>query len=160
MGGHGEDRLDFGPFGGIIGANSRHGVPVTYRFEHDAANGILCLSYIGQISDELIRKAYKATPEAVLKTNPRGMIIDLSEVTAFDVSSQTIHELAAYQPTVKNPLVPRIIVAPTPYLFGMSRMFQLLGEHTRPMLQVVSSTNEAYAQLDVVKPKFGPLPQD
>ena len=133
---------------------------MTYRFDHDVANGILRLCYIGQISDELIRKAYKATPEAVLKTNPRGMIIDLSEVTAFDVSSQTIHELADYQPTVKDPSVPRIIVAPTPYLFGMSRMFQLLGEHTRPMLQVVSSANEAYAQLDVVKPKFGPLPQE
>jgi len=130
---------------------------VSYRFDFDPANGILCLRYIGQISDELIKKAYKATPAAVLKTNPRGMIIDLTEVTAFDVSTQTIHELAAYQPTVKDPSVPRIIVAPTPYLFGMSRMFQILGEHKRPMLRVVRSPDEAYARLDVVKPKFKPL---
>lgn len=133
---------------------------MTYRFDHDAANGILRLSYIGKISNELIREAYKATPEAVFKTNPRGMIVDLTEVTSFDVSTQTIHELANYQPTVKDPSVPRIIVAPTPYLFGMSRMFQILGEHTRPMLQVMSSAEEAYAQLDVKKPKFEPLPQD
>jgi hypothetical protein len=131
---------------------------VTYRFDHDAAHGILRLRYIGKISDELIKKAYKATPEAVLKTNPRGMIVDLTEVTQFDVSTQTIHELADYQPTVKDPSVPRIIVAPTPYLFGMSRMFQILGEHTRPMLQVMSSADEAYAQLEVTEPKFKPLP--
>ena len=131
---------------------------MTYRFDHDAAHGILRLRYIGKISDELIKKAYKATPEAVLKTNPRGMIVDLTEVTQFDVSTQTIHELADYQPTVKDPSVPRIIVAPTPYLFGMSRMFQILGEHTRPMLQVMSSADEAYAQLEVTEPKFKPLP--
>ena len=131
---------------------------MTYRFDHDAGNGILRLRYIGQISDELIKKAYKATPAAVMKTNPRGMIIDLSEVTKFDVSPQTIHELAEYQPTVKDPSVPRIIVAPTPYLFGMSRMFQILGESKRPMLQVLSSTDEAYAQLDIAKPEFKPLP--
>jgi len=130
---------------------------VSYRFDFDPANGIPCLRYIGQISDELIKKAYKATPAAVLKTNPRGMIIDLTEVTAFDVATQTIHELADYQPTVKDPSVPRIIVAPTPYLFGMSRMFQILGEHKRPMLRVVRSPDEAYAQLDVMKPKFKPL---
>lgn len=130
---------------------------MTYRFDHDPANGILRLRYIGQISDQLIKKAYKATPAAVLKTNPRGMIIDLSEVTTFDVSTQTIHELADYQPTVKDPSVPRIIVAPTPYLFGMSRMFQILGERKRPMLQVMSSAEEAYAQLDVTKPRFRPL---
>ena len=130
---------------------------MTYRFDHDAVHGILRLSYIGQISDELIKQAYKATPAAVLKTNPRGMIIDLSEVTAFDVSPHTIHELADYQPTVKDPSVPRIIVAPTPHLFGMSRMFQILGEHRRPMLRVVSSTDEAYAQLDVSQPEFKPF---
>lgn len=131
---------------------------MTYRFDHDAAHGILRLRYIGKISDELIKQAYKATPEAVLKTNPRGMIVDLTAVTQFDVSTQTIHELADYQPTVKDPSVPRIIVAPTPYLFGMSRMFQILGEHTRPMLQVMSSADEAYAQLEVTEPKFKPLP--
>ena len=129
-----------------------------YRFEHDAAHGILRLSYIGKISDELIKKAYQATPTAVFKTNPRGMIVDLSEVTQFEVSTQTIQELANYQPTVKDPSVPRIIVAPTPYLFGMSRMFQILGEQTRPMLQVMSSVEEAYAQLNITKPQFTPLP--
>lgn len=133
---------------------------MTYRFDHDAANRILRLRYIGEISDELIKKAYQATPAAVLKTNPRGMIVDLTDVTLFDVSPQTIHELAGYQPTVKDPSVPRIIVAPTPYLFGMSRMFQILGEHSRPMLQVMSSVDEAYAQLQVTRPKFELLSQE
>ena len=129
-----------------------------YQFDLDPGNKILRLRYIGQISNELIKKAYKATPQAVDQTNPRAMIIDLSEVTSFDVSIQTIHELADYKPTVKDPSVPRIIVAPSTYMFGMSRMFQILGGHKRPMLQVVKSANEAYSQLDVTKPKFEPLP--
>ncbi len=130
-----------------------------YRFDLDSGNRILRLSYIGQISDELIKKAYKATPNAVQRTNPRGMIIDLSDVTEFNVSTQTIHELADLKPTVKDPSVPRIIVAPTPYLFGMSRMFQILGGQTRPMLQVMNSTDAAYTELDIKKPKFEPLPE-
>jgi len=132
---------------------------VPYRFDIDRTNRILRLGYIGQISDELIRKAYKATPKAVQQTDPRGMIIDLSDVTEFNVSTQTIHELADLKPTVKDPSVPRIIVAPTPYLFGMSRMFQILGGQTRPMLQVMNSVNEAYSELNLKEPKFEPLPE-
>ena len=67
---------------------------MTYRFDLDPAQRILRLSYIGRITDDLIKKAYKATPKAVQQTNPRGMIIDLSDVTEFNVSTQTIHELA------------------------------------------------------------------
>ena len=130
---------------------------MTYRFDLDRANRILRLSYIGKISDELIKKAYKATPGAVQQTDPRGMIIDLSDVTEFNVSTQTIHELADFKPTVKDPSVPRIIVAPTPYLFGMSRMFQILGGQTRPMLQVMNSADAAYQELGVKTPQFEPL---
>ena len=57
------------------------------------------------------------------------MIIDLSDVPELTYTTQTISvELADLKPTVKDPSVPRIIVAPTPYLFGMSRMFQILGD--------------------------------
>ena len=131
-----------------------------YLFDFDAGNKVLRVRYIGQIGDELIKECYKATPSAVLKTNPRAMIIDLSEVTSFDVSTYMIHELASFKPTVKDPAVPRIIVAPTAYLFGMSRMFQILGGSTRPMLQVLRSSDEAYTELGVKGPTFQRLPTE
>ena len=131
-----------------------------YLFDFDAGNRILRVRYIGPIGDELIKQCYKATPSAVVRTNPRAMIIDLTEVTSFDVSTYTIHDLAGYKPTVKDPAVPRIIVAPTAYLFGMSRMFQILGGSTRPMLQVLKSADEAYAELGVQGPTFHPLPAE
>lgn len=127
---------------------------MTYRFEFDPANGILRVCYAGDIGDELLRKCYKDTPQAVGRTNPRAIIIDLSEVTSFDVSPQIIYELAEYKPTVKDPAIPRIIVAPTPHMFGMARMFQIIGGHSRPMLQVVNSLKVAYAELDITKPQF------
>jgi hypothetical protein len=39
-------------------------------------------------------------------------------------------------------------------------MFQILGGQKRPMLLVVKSADEAYAQLGVAKPDFEMLPQD
>ncbi len=131
-----------------------------YRFDLDPVNRILRVRYVGQIGDELIKECYQATPQAVTRTNPRAVIIDLSEATAFDVSPQTIHELARFKPTVKDPSVPRIIVAPTAYMFGMARMFQIMGGQTRPMLQVMKSADEAYALLDVAKVKFEPLAKE
>jgi hypothetical protein len=133
-------------------------VGVSYRFEFDRMNGILRLRHEGPVSGESLIQAYKATPTAVQRCNPRAIIIDLSQVTSFDVSSHTIHEVAGFEPTVPDPGTPRIIVAPTAYLYGMSRMFQILGAETRPQLQVVQSQEAAYAELDVAAPGFEVLP--
>jgi len=51
-------------------------------------------------------------------------------------------------------------VAPEPHICGTSRMFQIMGAKTRPQLHVVRSANEAYEQLQVVEPKFKPIPED
>lgn len=52
---------------------------------------------------------------------------------------------------------PRIIVAPTTIGFGLARMFQILGESTRPLLTVVRTVDEALAALGVQSPHFEPL---
>jgi hypothetical protein len=50
-----------------------------------------------------------------------------------------------------------VIVAPQTHAFGLFRMFQLEGEHNRPLLQVVRTMDEAYAALGVRAPHFEPL---
>jgi hypothetical protein len=49
---------------------------------------------------------------------------------------------------------PRFIVAPATVGFGLSRMFQIVGEPTRPLLSVVRTLDEALAALDCQFPHF------
>jgi hypothetical protein len=44
---------------------------------------------------------------------------------------------------------PRFVVAPQTHAFGLFRMFQITGEHTRPLLTVVHTMDEALAELGV-----------
>ena len=48
-------------------------------------------------------------------------------------------------------------LAPSPHVFGMSRMFQILGGDKQPTLYVVSSLDEVYAAIGVKQLHFEPL---
>jgi hypothetical protein len=52
---------------------------------------------------------------------------------------------------------PRIIVAPTEVGFGLARMFQIQGEVTRPLLEVMRTLDEALVRLGIPSPHFEPL---
>ena len=52
---------------------------------------------------------------------------------------------------------PIVIVAPATAAFGLSRVFQFLGEPKRPQLQVVHTMEEAFAALGIQSPHFEPL---
>ena len=137
---------------------SSRGVHVPYHFEWDRLNAILRVCSEGRVDDECAKSCYHDTRAAVSRTSPRAVIIDLSGVTEYEVSPSTISEIAALEPTVSDPSIPRIVVATTTYVFGMSRMLQILGGETRPMLNVVRSLAEAYAQLAVSEAHYQPLP--
>jgi hypothetical protein len=51
----------------------------------------------------------------------------------------------------------RIIAVENPTGFGLARMFQILGEETRPKLQVVRTLNDALVALGAQSPHFEPL---
>jgi hypothetical protein len=130
-----------------------------YRFDFDPIHQILRAQFDGQVNDEEMRRYYfKDSRNLVVKISFQAAIVDFSEVIKFDISSSLVREMAAYKPVVAN--LPVFIVAPATYIFGTSRMFQILGGGTRPMLQIVRSVDEVYEQLDVVEPRFEPLPED
>jgi len=84
-------------------------------------------------------------------------IWDLSCVTEFAVSNEFIRQLANQEPAMADATSrPRIIVAPDTVGFGLSRMFQLMGESTRPLLNVVRTMGEALAELNIQSPHFQP----
>jgi hypothetical protein len=82
---------------------------------------------------------------------------DMSAVTSLEVSPDTIRELANLPPALSDSSRPRCIIASSPKIFGMARMFELQGQHTRPNLHVVRTQKEAWAILGVSNPKFEPI---
>jgi len=51
------------------------------------------------------------------------------------------------------------MVAPADDVFGLTRLFGIAGEATRPNYHVVRSEREAWAILGVQKPEFRPIPE-
>jgi hypothetical protein len=128
------------------------------RFEFDRANKILLLRVEGILSDELLKECYDLVREYSVFTDARMGIFDLSSVTQFNVSSGLIRQLASREPAMPDATArPRIIAVEQTIGFGLSRMFQLLGEAARPKLEVVHTLDEALAALGVRNPHFEPL---
>jgi hypothetical protein len=130
---------------------------MAYSFEFDPVNAILQTRFSGQVTDELLRSYYFAAGKLAARMHPRAAILDLTDAASFEVSPQTLRDLAREAPALPDVTAPRFVIAPTDYLYGMARMFQLLGEETRPLLHVVRSRNEVFAALGVPEPKFEPV---
>jgi len=109
------------------------------------------------VGDDLIMAYDKEVRTCVAGLDLCAGIVDFTDVSSLDIASQTVHVLARSEPVLPNPAIPRFIVAPSPHVFGMSRMFQILGGDKRPTLYVVSSLDEVYAAIGVKQLHFEPL---
>ncbi len=137
---------------------SRPEIPNNFRFEFDPVNKLLLFRYEGRLTDESLAESYRATRKYSTETDASAGIWDLSSVTEFAVSTEFIRQLANQEPAMSDATRrPRVIVAPDAVGFGLSRMFQLIGEPTRPLLNVVRTLDEALAALGVQSPHFEPL---
>jgi len=130
---------------------------VGFVFSFDAKNKIILVAVQGHISDAVLSDGYASMGKYAASHGPCRAIVDASGVTKFEVSSHTVRGLARSAPAIPVGYA-RVIVAPQAHLYGMMRMFQMLGELTRPDLQVVRTMEEAYQLLRVESPEFTPLP--
>jgi hypothetical protein len=128
-----------------------------YHFEFDSTNQILRCRFEGRVTDEALKEYYQVVADYDARTAPRAGILDMSAVTSFEVSPQTVRELAKSPPAMPDPSRPRFVVAASPQIFGMARMFELQGQATRPNLHVVRTQEEVWAVLGVRQPKFKPI---
>ena len=128
-----------------------------YRIVYDPTNRILRARFEGRVTDDELKEVYRLGQAQATRIDPRAGITDFSVVTTLAFSSETIHELAASTPIMRDPSRPVVFVAPTPHIFGMARMFEMLGAQTRPNLHVVRRLEEAYEVLDVREPQFEPI---
>lgn len=118
---------------------------MAYRFEVDASDCLLLCRFSGTVSEERIGRFYREAGAHFERIRPRAVIFDFTEVSSFDVSSASIHNLADAPPLIPDASCPRVVVAPDRHIYAMSRMFQILGERSRPAFKVVRSMAEALA---------------
>jgi hypothetical protein len=131
------------------------GSPQGSYFEFDSEHKILLARFVGQFTDETLTEFYEAIRKYATATDACAGIMDLSFASDLAASSETIRRLATREPAIPDATRrPRFIVAPSAHMFGLSRMFQLAGERTRPLLEVVRTIDEALAKLGVKSAKF------
>jgi hypothetical protein len=130
---------------------------MSYRFEFAPKDRVLRCSFDGLVTDESLKEYYGQVGKYVAHTKSRAGILDLSNVTSFEASLETVRSLARSSPAMVDVSMPRFIVAPAPHVFGIARMFQELGEDSRPGLLVLRTLDDAYAVLGVKDPEFEPL---
>jgi hypothetical protein len=128
-----------------------------YRFEFDPLNKILLLRVEGRLTEELFAEFYRAGQKHWAAHNAQMSIVDYTLVTKVAVSTDFLRRFAHREPAGDVTARPRVIVAPTPLLFGLSRMFQMMGEGARPLLQTVHTLDEAFDALGVQSPHFDPV---
>jgi hypothetical protein len=128
-----------------------------YHFEFDSTHRILRCRLEGRVTDEELKEYYRDLEKYSVQQDPLGGILDMSAITAFDVSPDTIRELAKSPPAMPNPGRLRVLIATSPNVFGIARMFEMQGQETRPNLHVVRSEKEALAILGLTETKFEPI---
>lgn len=116
--------------------------------EFDSNRKLARVTFHGCVDDNTIVESYKRMGQAASAYRPDTAILDFSDVSSFDVTPATIRQLASLPPNLPDPH-PRCVVTPQDLIFGMVRMFQILGEEKRKNLQVVRSMTEAYKVLGI-----------
>jgi len=127
-----------------------------FEMSFDERNNLLRVTVGGEVTDASLTDSYATAAKYVAANPPCRGIWVFSDVTKFEVSTDTIQELARSSPIILSGHM-RVIVAPQDHLYGMARMFQILGQETRSDLHVVRTVDEAYRLLKVQSPEFGPI---
>jgi len=131
---------------------------VLYELDFDAVHKIARCCVSGDVTDDDLRLLYVDAGKFFALTDARVGLVDFSAATSFQVSPQAVYDLAKLPPTIFDPARPRVVVAPTPLVFGLMRMFELVGEKMRSAFHVVGTELQAWSVLGVREPRFGPPP--
>jgi hypothetical protein len=111
----------------------------------------------GIVDDRELLNYYDDVTGWVQKTNPVAGILDMTEVTSLEATAAIVRTLARSAPPISNPEYPRFLVAGSDHVYGMLRMYQIVGGESRATLHVVRNITDAYAALGITEPRFKPL---
>jgi hypothetical protein len=126
---------------------------VEYLLQFDSRHHVVLITFGRVITKAAALAVHEAVERLVAAHGPCASITDLSITVKSDLSPQFVRSMAAVSPAI--PAASRkILVAPTPETYGISRMFQALREGTGDTLQVVYTLDEAYRYLGIESPEF------
>jgi hypothetical protein len=132
---------------------------VAILLEFDATNDVLRGTLEGPMTRAILWDFYATLARYVASHRPCRGIVDFSKVTESDLSSDDVRRMISAPPAFPAGY-PRVLVIPKDSLFGLGRMFQILGETTRPELHVVRTMDAAYQLLQIKSPEFAPVQKD
>jgi hypothetical protein len=129
---------------------------VNIVLDFDAKNNILRGAIDGPMTGAILLELYETGVKYMSSHPPCRGILDFSRVTDFEVNGEAIRLVASSPPAFPAGYM-RVLVIPQTFIYGLARMFQLLGEKTRPELHVVRTMEEAFHLLGVDSPEFHPV---
>ena len=125
---------------------------------------MLLLTFGKTVTKATLVAAYDAAGHFIAAQGPCGGIVDFTAVECTEITAGDVRSIS-YRPAAFPPGMPRVFVAPTPHLYGMCRMYQIIREDLASDLHVVRTLEEAYALLGLESPDFktidanGPAPR-
>jgi hypothetical protein len=126
-----------------------------YHFEFDPVHKILLVVLEGKVLGWEVEKYHQELALQMERLDPAALICDYSAVTHLDMSASAIRELARKDQTWPES-IHRFIVAQTPHVFGLARMYALYADRPADALQPVHSRAEALAALGIGDLQFEP----
>lgn len=113
----------------------------------DPVQQVVIVTFAGEISDGDLMGIASRTKAHPLFDPSFSEIVDFSAVTSGSVSTFALQTLAR-RTSVYERASKHLVIAPEPHVFGLSRMFQVFAEETRPNTVVVHTMDEARRCLD------------
>ena len=114
-----------------------------YAIDLDPAARIVRVTVNGVLTDELLMEIYNTLKQMVSASGRYSGIFDFSHVVEDRVSYEGIRTLAKEAIVILSGRL-RVVVAATPSLHGLFRMYEMTRDGMRADLQVVGSIDEAY----------------
>jgi ABC-type transporter Mla MlaB component len=128
---------------------------MAYALLFDRKQRVLVTRLTGAMTEESLTAMRAAARRFVTKEGACRAIVDLSGVERADVSGRFIAAIAESGPIIVREM--RVIVAPAPEVFGLSRMYELHQFSTADNTLVVHTLAEAHAALGVRTLELAPV---
>ena len=116
----------------------------------DETHRVLYTRFEGVLTDEVLVSRYRQAQEWNAVHRYQSCISDFCEIASLKVTTQVVRQIAELPPVVPNEIRHTVVVvAPEDGVYGLARMFEVLGSRTRNTLYVVRTMAEAYRLVGV-----------
>ncbi len=119
----------------------------------DGKHRVLLIEFGKRVTRNLYMDAYDTAKRFVAASGPHSLIVDFSRVEIFDLSTAFLREIATMSPAIPAGMG-RVVVAPQPHVYGLSRIVETLRSETLAAIKVVRTMDEAFAAFGAQESNF------